>query len=137
VAYAAELGQAHLGYLLSFGSGTNGAEPKRREHKDGKRAVPADMAELLDSELAEFEGISIRSRNNLDKADIHTLYDIVVRTRDEILDVPSFGEKSLEEVAEVVALNGLRFGMNLERGDEGDLWIVEEEAASDEESDEA
>lgn len=137
VAYAAELGQAHLGYLMSFGSGINGAEPKRREHKDGKRSVPADMAELLDSELAEFEGISIRSRNNLDKADIHTLCDIVVRTRDEILDVPSFGEKSLEEVAEVVALNGLRFGMNLERDDEGNLWIVEEEAASDEESDEA
>lgn len=137
VAYAAELGQTHLGYLLSFGSGGNGVETGKRERHDGKRGVPADMAELLRSELAEFEGISIRSRNNLDKADIHTLYDIVTRSRDEILEVPSFGEKSLEEVAEVVALNGLRFGMNLERDDDGNLWIVEDDAESDEESDEA
>ena len=136
VAYAAELGQAHLEYLLSFGSGTNGA-PKRRESSDGRRAVPKDMAKLLATELSEFDGISIRSRNNLDKADIHTLYDIVVRSRDEILDVPSFGEKSLEEVAEVVALNGLRFGMHVERDEEGDLWIVEDGSGVDEDSDEA
>lgn len=135
VAYAAELGQAHLEYLLTFGSGSNGA-PRRRDTADGRRAVPKDMAELLSTELAEFDGISIRSRNNLDKADIHTLYDIVIRSRDEILDVPSFGEKSLEEVAEVVAVNGLRFGMNLERDDEGSLWILED-GATGEESDEA
>lgn len=135
VAYAAELGQTHLGYLLSFGSGTNGA-PSKRGAADDRRAVPADMAELLESELSEFTGISIRSRNNLDKADIRNLYDIVTRTRDEILDVPSFGEKSLEEIAEVVALNGLRFGMNIERDDSGLMWIVEDDAA-DEESDEA
>lgn len=135
VAYAAELGQTHLGYLLSFGSGTNGA-PAKRGAADDRRAVPADMAELLESELSEFTGISIRSRNNLDKADIRNLYDIVTRTRDEILDVPSFGEKSLEEIAEVVALNGLRFGMNIERDDSGLMWIVEDDAA-DEESDEA
>jgi len=131
VAYAAELGQAHLGYLLSFGSGTNGA-PAKRGSGDDRRAVPADMAELLDTELSDFSGISIRSRNNLDKADIRTLYDIVTRTRDEILDVPSFGEKSLEEVAEVVALNGLRFGMRIERGDSGAMWIVEDDAAGEE-----
>jgi DNA-directed RNA polymerase alpha subunit len=40
--------------------------------------------------------------------------------------VPSFGEKSLGEIAEVLALNGLRFGMAIERDDVGDLWIVEE-----------
>ena len=29
-------------------------------------------------------------------------------------------------IAEVLALNGLRFGMAIERDDVGDLWIVEE-----------
>ena len=135
VAYAAELGQAHLEYLLAFGSGSNGAA-KKSESADGRRAVPADMVELLNSDLSEFEGISVRSRNNLEKADILTLYDIVVKTRDEILDVPSFGEKSLEEVAEVVALNGLRFGMPIERDEDGNMWIAEE-AVPDEDSDEA
>ncbi len=136
VAYAAELGQAHLEYLLTFGSATNGTTEKI-ESSDGRRAVPADMVELLNSDLSDFEGISVRSRNNLEKADILTLYDIVVQTRDEILDVPSFGEKSLEEVAEVVALNGLRFGMQIERDDEGRMWIVEEADAEEEDSDEA
>jgi len=135
VAYAAELGQTHLGYLLTFGSGDNGVRT-RRGAADGRRPLPADMAELLGTELSEFDGISIRSRNNLDKADIHSLYDIVTRTRDEILDVPSFGEKSLEEVAEIVALNGLRFGMHIERDDSGTMWIIED-AAGDEDSDEA
>lgn len=134
VAYAAALGQTHLGYLTTFGSGSEGIPTVRADRSGGRRPVPADLAELLATELSEFEGISIRSRNNLDKADIHTLHDVVVRSRDDILNVPSFGEKSLDEVAEAVALNGLRFGMNLVEDDEGNLWIVDEAA---EDSDEA
>jgi DNA-directed RNA polymerase subunit alpha len=134
VAYAAELGQTHLGYLTTFGSGTsNGMPTTRTDRADGRRPVPSDLAELLATDLSEFEGISIRSRNNLDKADIRTLHDVVVRSRDDILNVPSFGEKSLDEVAEVVALNGLRFGMNIVE-DDGTLWIVDKAA---EETDEA
>jgi DNA-directed RNA polymerase alpha subunit len=105
----------------------------RTDRADGRRPVPSDLAELLATDLSEFEGISIRSRNNLDKADIRTLHDVVVRSRDDILNVPSFGEKSLDEVAEVVALNGLRFGMNIVE-DDGTLWIVDKAA---EETDEA
>jgi len=52
--------------------------------------------------------------------------------------VPSFGEKSLEEIAEVLAVNGLRFGMPIERDEDGDLWIVEEmDLSTDEDGDEA
>ncbi|MGI9038752.1 MAG: DNA-directed RNA polymerase subunit alpha [Gemmatimonadota bacterium] len=135
VAYAAELGQAHLGYLTTFGSGSgsNGMPMKRPDHGDGRRPVPADLGELLATDLSEFEGISIRSRNNLDKADIRTLHDVVIRSRDDILNVPSFGEKSLDEVAEVVALNGLRFGMNFVE-DDGELYIVEEAAGDSDEA---
>lgn len=132
VAYAAELGQAHLGYLLSFGSGTNGVTVPRVDRGDGRRSISSELAELLDTPLSDFDGISIRSRNNLDKADIRTLFDLVTRSRDEVLNVPSFGEKSLEEVAEVVALNGLRFGMQIERDDEGTLWISDSSEDSDE-----
>ena len=38
----------------------------------------------------------------------------------------NFGEKSLEEVAEVLALHGLRFGMSFERGEDGTLYVTEE-----------
>ena len=125
VAYAAEIARLHLQYLTGFGSG-NGSSAPEAGGPAGRTAVDGGMTALLESPLEAFDGISIRSRNNLDKADIHTLLDIVVRSRDDILAVPSFGEKSLGEIAEVLALNGLRFGMAIERDDVGDLWIVEE-----------
>jgi DNA-directed RNA polymerase subunit alpha len=125
IAYAAEIARLHLQYLTGFGSG-NGSSAPEMGGQAGRGSVDAGMTALLESPLEAFDGISIRSRNNLDKADIHTLLDIVVRSRDDILAVPSFGEKSLEEIAEVLALNGLRFGMAIERDDVGDLWMVEE-----------
>ena len=125
VAYAAEIAKLHLQYLTAFGSG-NGSSAPEVGGRAGRTAVDGGMTALLESPLEAFDGISIRSRNNLDKADIHTLLDIVARSRDDILAVPSFGEKSLGEIAEVLALNGLRFGMAIERDDVGDLWIVEE-----------
>lgn len=125
VAYAAEIARLHLQYLTGFGSG-NGVSAPEMSGGAGRTPVDGGMTALLESPLDAFDGISIRSRNNLDKADIHTLLDIVVRSRDDILAVPSFGEKSLGEIAEVLALNGLRFGMAIERDDAGDLWIVEE-----------
>lgn len=138
LAYAAELGQTHLGYLLSFGSGGNDGEPMTQAVLiGGRRPVSAELCELLDTELSEFDGISIRSRNNLDKADVRTLFDVVTMTRDEVLNVPSFGEKSLEEVAEVVALNGLRFAMRLERDEDGKLWVLDDDEGASEGSDEA
>jgi len=125
IAYAAEIARLHLQYLTGFGSGNGGSAPEVGG-RAGRTAVDAGMTALLESPLDAFDGVSIRSRNNLDKADIHTLLDVVVRSRDDILAVPSFGEKSLEEVAEVLALNGLRFGMAIERDEVGDLWMVEE-----------
>ncbi len=136
VADAAEIARLHLQYLTGFGAGNGGSAPEIGG-RDGRSAVDAGMTALLESPLEAFEGISIRSRNNLDKADIHTLLDIVVRSRDDILAVPSFGEKSLEEIAEVLAINGLRFGMAIERDDVGDLWMVDEVAAGGEGGDEA
>ena len=127
LSYAAAIARAHLQYLLQFGSGNEDAAPVP-EGAPGRRPVPAEMQELLESTLEAFDVISIRSKNNLDKADIRTLYDIVTRNRDDILNVPSFGEKSLEEIAEVLAVNGLRFDMNLERDDAGSIWVTDSEA---------
>jgi len=125
IADAAEIARLHLQYLTGFGSGNGGSAPEIGG-RAGRTAVDGGTMALLESPLEAFDGISIRSRNNLDKADIHTLLDVVVRSRDDILAVPSFGEKSLEEIAEVLALNGLRFGMAIERDEVGDLWMVED-----------
>lgn len=135
VASAAEIARVHLQYLLQFGAG-NGEFAASVETSRARRPVPAELQDLLDATLDEFEEISIRSRNNLDKADIRTLFDIVSRSRDEILNVPSFGEKSLEEIVDLLARHGLDFDMAIERDDEGRLWLTEA-GAEGEESDEA
>jgi len=129
VADAAEIGQAHLGYLVQIGQSGNGGSASGGDGSGigGLRAVSEDMLAMLETSLDAFDQISIRSRNNLDKADIRTVLDVVQKTRDEILGVASFGEKSLQEVAEVLALNGLRFGMTVERGADDKLYISDDE----------
>lgn len=123
VQQAAEIARAHLAYLAAFGEVPeivtavgDGAVPR----EDGEVEIEDDLLALLEQPLESFEGISARSRNTLDKENIHTLADVAVRTRDEMLKVPNFGEKSLEEVAEVLAAHGLHFGM-FERDEDGTL----------------
>ena len=137
VASAAEIARAHLQYLLQFGAG-NGDFAAVIETQHARRPLPSELQDLLDATLDEFEEISIRSRNNLDKADIRTLFDIVSRSRDEILNVPSFGEKSLEEIVDLLARHGLDFDMAIERDEEGRMWLTEAGSEGEgEESDEA
>lgn len=128
IAYAAEIAQMHLGYFTQLGRGlaVGRAGDGAGDGAPGRRPVSAELQALLDRPLEEFDTISVRSRNTLDKADIRTLADVARMTRDEMLQVANFGEKSLEEVAEVLAVNGLHFGMGLERGEEGRLYIVED-----------
>lgn len=131
VQQAAQIARAHLAYLSAFGEVPeivaavegDGARPR----EDGEAAIQPELLELLEQPLDAFEQISARSRNTLDKEDIHTLADIAVRTRDEMLKVPNFGEKSLEEIAEVLAVHGLHFGM-FERDEDGNLKPREEVA---------
>ncbi|MDT8436084.1 MAG: DNA-directed RNA polymerase subunit alpha [Gemmatimonadota bacterium] len=133
---AAGIARTHLDYLAGLGGNGDGAPDARPVPR--RQPVSDDVQELLALTLDQVDGISIRSRNNLDKADIRTLFDLVTRSRDEILDVPSFGEKSLEEVADAVAQHGLRFGMAVERDEAGRFWFAEQEDAGDpEDSDEA
>lgn len=131
--HAAEIARTHLGYLASFGQEVpqpggeeeDGGGPSR----PGLEPVDAELQELLGRSLEAFEGISVRSRNTLEKADIRTLADVASRTRDEMLKVENFGEKSLEEVAEVLADHQLRFGMSLERDGDGNLYLKDESVA--------
>ncbi|MFQ5679387.1 MAG: DNA-directed RNA polymerase subunit alpha [Gemmatimonadota bacterium] len=114
VRQAAEIARAHLAYLTRFGELPEAVAADG----DGGPATPEEeMRLLLEQPLESFEEISSRSRNTLEKQDITTLADVASRTRDEMLSVPHFGEKSLEEVAEVLAAHGLHFGM-FPRGEE-------------------
>lgn len=128
---AAEIARVHLGYLASLGERPevvieeDGAQPF-----EGRSPLAADKQQALRKPLEAFDQISARSRNTLEKENIVLLADVAMRTRDEMLKVPNFGEKSLEEVAEVLALHGLRFGMELERDADGNLYLAEETAGN-------
>lgn len=121
VGYAAELMAKHLEYLRQFGAenGDGAAEKGRLEPVSDK------VKDLVNRPLEEFD-ISVRSRHTLEKGNIRTLGDIARRTEDEILQIDNFGQKSLEEVEELLASHGLRFGMRFQEGDEGELFLLRE-----------
>jgi len=133
VNYAAEIARTHLEYLTHFGSPVEvvTGDGDGAGAITGRRMLPGEMREILQQSLDNFDEISVRSRNTLDKAEIHTLADVVSRTRDEMLDVQNFGEKSLEEVAEVLEDFDLEFGMPLERDEEGNLYLRENGAGEE------
>jgi DNA-directed RNA polymerase subunit alpha len=133
---AARIARAHLDYLTRIGEGPieigsplGGAGAGGDGAPEGLRRVGGELQELLGRSLEAFEAISVRSRNTLEKADIRTLGDVARRSRDDMLKVENFGEKSLEEVAEVLADNKLHFGMALEQGEDGTLYLREEAGA--------
>jgi len=128
VRHAAEIARVHLGYFATLGDAIEisiGAEDGSGG-REARLPLGDDQASVLDQPIEAFEEISARSRNTLEKENIRYLADVVSLTRDEMLQVPNFGEKSLEEVAEVLATHGLRFGMPLERDEEGNLYLAEE-----------
>jgi len=126
IEYAARITHCHLGYLTQFSRAENGsADDGTLESRGAGEPVSADMRSFLERSLDSFEEISVRSCNTLDKADIHTIGDAASRTRDEMLNVANFGEKSLEEIAAVLAMNGLHFGMKVERDEGGNVYVTE------------
>jgi DNA-directed RNA polymerase subunit alpha len=66
----------------------------------------------------------VRSRNSLQKENIHTVRDLVQRTEQQMLSIDNFGKKSLQEISDFLAGHGLHFGQELEQGEDGTLWWV-------------
>jgi DNA-directed RNA polymerase subunit alpha len=56
-----------------------------------------DLAERLEMSTAEI-GLSVRTTNCLEERGIFTVDDLLHCTRDDLLSISNFGEKTLEEV---------------------------------------
>jgi len=131
VSQAAEIVRLHLSYFSQMG--TVPTLPEALEPVAEKREsepVDPELVELLERSLEEFSEVSARSRNTLEKQGITTLGDVVTRSRDEILGLENFGEKSLEELAEVLGAHGLRFGMSFLRDEDGNLYLKDDLAGN-------
>ena len=73
---------------------------------------------FLDASMEELE-LSVRTYNCLKNARIRTVRELVGKTESELLRSKNFGRKSLNEIKEILAENGLRL-----RDDDEDSSLV-------------
>ncbi len=72
----------------------------------------AELQQKLVLSLAELE-LSVRAVNTLESAGMTSVRDIVVRSDEELLELPDFDLVTLNEVKHRLAERGLRLGMRL------------------------
>lgn len=123
VAYAAQLVRKHLEYMLYF---SEGGIPE--VSPPGASPVPERLQDLFERPIEDLAELSVRSRNSLQKENICTLGDLVQRTEESMLKIENFGKKSLREISDFLEEHSLRFGMQLEKGEDGRLFFMEDEA---------
>jgi DNA-directed RNA polymerase subunit alpha len=121
VGYSAGLARKHLEYMLRFAEPLDSQPPV-----PGAVRVPPPLKELFRRPIDELAELSVRSVNSLKKEDIITLGDLVQRTEDQMLNIENFGIKSLEEIRQFLNEHNLHFGMKLEEGEDGELFLVDE-----------
>ena len=126
VAYAAELARTQLSYLTRFAEIASPEPPVT-----GAVRVSAQMRELFRRPIDELAELSVRSVNSLKKESIITLGDLVQRTEDQMLNIENFGIKSLEEIRQFLHEHDLHFGMQLEEGEGGEMFVVSEADAGE------
>jgi len=79
-------------------------------HDESQERKADKQNAVLRIPVTDFE-LSVRARNCLQRMNLHTLGDLVSRTESELLSFKNFGETSLDEVKEILAMKGLRLGM--------------------------
>src|SRR5690606_37235251 len=97
----------------------------------GGTPVPTRVDDVLNRPIEDLAELSVRSRNSLQKENIQTVRDLVQRTEEQMLGIDNFGKKSLQDIKEFLAGQGLRFGIRLEEGANGSLWWSEEDDGAD------
>jgi DNA-directed RNA polymerase subunit alpha len=126
VVYAAELARKHLEYMLRFAPGSDASPPV-----PGAVRVPAALRDLFRRPIDELAELSVRSVNSLKKENIVTLGDLVQRSEDQMLNIENFGIKSLEEIRQFLNEHNLHFGMKLEDGEGGEIYLVEQKGSGE------
>ncbi|MEX0856283.1 MAG: DNA-directed RNA polymerase subunit alpha [Gemmatimonadota bacterium] len=125
LAMAGSLLRKHLEYFLFFGGE---ALPRPAPH--GASPVPEAVQDLFERPIEDLAELSVRSRNSLQKENIQTLGDLIQKSEEEMLEIENFGRKSLKEIQDFLAEHELRFGMQVTKGDDGQLFFVEDDASA-------
>lgn len=104
VGLAARIMQEQLQIFIKF-------EEEVEEIEQAEDKLPFDKNLLR--KVDELE-LSVRSQNCLKNDNIVYIGDLVTNSEADMLRTPNFGRKSLNEIKEVLASMGLRFGMKVE-----------------------
>jgi DNA-directed RNA polymerase subunit alpha len=87
-------------------------EPVEHEAAASKREIPfLGQVDILSKPIEHLE-LSVRSNNCLRSAGIEKIYELVLKTEDDLLKTKNFGRKSLSEIKDTLANLGL--GLNLD-----------------------
>ena len=107
VAQAAKILRDHLVIFLNIVD-----EPAERIEGPAKKEIPYySEIDILSKTIDHLE-LSVRSNNCLRSAGIEFIYELVLKTEDELLKTKNFGRKSLTEIKET--LHDLNLGLNLD-----------------------
>ena len=87
---------------------------------EDKARLAAQHDAVLETPVTDFE-LSVRARNCLKKMNIHSLGDLVRTPESRLLEYKNFGETSLKEIRDMLAMRGLRLGQALEQEPIGQL----------------
>lgn len=80
--------------------------PRTRIPLNNTAGAARDLRDRLEMSTAEI-GLSVRTTNCLEERGIFTVNDLLHSTRDDLLSISNFGEKTLEEV--YIALEKIGF----------------------------
>jgi DNA-directed RNA polymerase subunit alpha len=106
VAYAAKIMKEQLDIFINFSEVEEEKELPEAEGRD-------NLNEQLLRHVDDLE-LSVRSANCLKNAGINLIGELVMKTEAEMLKTKNFGRKSLNEIREILAEQGMGFGMKLD-----------------------
>ena len=104
LAEAAKIAKEQFTVFINFDEEEGNEEDTYDEEDERVRA-------LLNTPVKELE-LSVRSSNCLQNAQIHTIWDLVTKTEEEIKKTRNFGTKSLDEIKSKLAELNLRLGIS-------------------------
>ncbi len=112
VALAAKILQTQLNIFVNF----DFVEEDEVEQADSSNEInPALLKKIDEMEL------SVRSYNCLKMENINLIGDLVQKTENEMLKLPNFGRKSLNELKDNLKAMGLSFGMQIDNWPPADM----------------
>jgi DNA-directed RNA polymerase subunit alpha len=108
---AASILRDHVSYFINLS-----VTREDQEFPDEESLDPETLRvrKILNLGIDELE-LSVRSHNCLKAAGIQTVGELVRKTEQELLNYRNFGQKSLNELSELVQNFGLTFGMDVDR----------------------